>query len=133
MAGLHCERRLWMLVNRPEDRREPSLAEQRRMDFGIEFGRAVTRLFRGGVEITADYQHPQEALDGTASLLQGDVTGVNYYCRSALTILAGPRFPLLRSSIRPKVTGGDRQLFARRLLAAGFFSSATRSWAWAVR
>ncbi len=72
MAGLHCERRLWLLVNRPEDRREPSLAEKRRMDFGIEFGREVTRLFPGGVEITADYEHPQEALDATASLLQGD-------------------------------------------------------------
>jgi len=72
MAGLHCERRLWLLVNRPEDRREPTVAEQRRMDFGIEFGREVTRLFPGGVEITADYQHPQEALEATANLLQGD-------------------------------------------------------------
>jgi len=70
MAGLHCERRLWLLVNRPEDKREHSLAEQRRMEFGIEFGREVTRLFPGGVEITADYRHPQEALDATATLLQ---------------------------------------------------------------
>ena len=72
MAGLHCERRLWLLVNRPEDRREPTVAEQRRMDSGIEFGREVTRLFPGGVEITADYRHPQEALDTTATLLKGD-------------------------------------------------------------
>jgi hypothetical protein len=72
LAGLHCERRLWMLVNRPEDKREPTLAEQRRMQFGIEFGRDVTRLFPGGVEITDDYQHPQEALDSTAALLLGD-------------------------------------------------------------
>jgi CRISPR/Cas system-associated exonuclease Cas4 (RecB family) len=72
MSGLHCERRLWLLVNRPSDRREPTLAEQRRMDFGIEFGREVTRLFPGGIEITADYRHPQEALDATATLLQGD-------------------------------------------------------------
>ena len=72
LAGLHCERRLWMLVNRPEDKREPTLEEQRRMQFGIEFGRDVTRLFPGGVEITADYQHPQEALDSTAALLLGD-------------------------------------------------------------
>ncbi len=71
MAGLHCERRLWLLVNRPEDKREPTVAEQRRMDFGIEFGREVTRLFPGGVEITADYRHPQEALDATAISLQG--------------------------------------------------------------
>ncbi len=42
------------------------------MDFGIEFGREVTRLFPDGVEITEDYRHPQEALDATASLLQGD-------------------------------------------------------------
>ena len=72
LAGLHCERRLWMLVNRPEDRREPTLAEQRRMQFGIEFGRDVTKLFPGGVEITADYRHPQEALDATAARLDGD-------------------------------------------------------------
>ncbi len=72
LAGLHCERRLWMLVNRPEDKREPTLAEQRRMQFGIEFGREVTRLFPGGVEITADYRQPQEALEITAELLQSD-------------------------------------------------------------
>ena len=63
MAGLHCARKLWLLVNRPEDGKERSLAEQRRMDFGTEFGREVTRLFPGGVEITADYRQPQEALD----------------------------------------------------------------------
>jgi CRISPR/Cas system-associated exonuclease Cas4 (RecB family) len=76
MAGLHCERRLWLLVNRPGDRREPTLAEQRRMDFGIEFGREVTRLFPGGVEITPDYRHPQEALDATTSLIEGDAPAV---------------------------------------------------------
>jgi hypothetical protein len=37
------------------------------MEFGIKFGREVTRLFPGGVEITEDYRHPQEALDATAS------------------------------------------------------------------
>jgi hypothetical protein len=63
IARLHCERRLWFLVNRPEDKRESTFAEQRRMDFGIEFGRKVTGLFPGGVEITADYRRPQEALD----------------------------------------------------------------------
>jgi CRISPR/Cas system-associated exonuclease Cas4 (RecB family) len=72
MAGLHCERRLWLSLNRPEKKREPSLAEQRRMDIGIEFGREVTRLFPGGVEVTADYRQPQEALDATATLLQSD-------------------------------------------------------------
>jgi hypothetical protein len=72
MAGLYCQRRLWLLVNRPQDRREPTLVEQRRMEFGIEFGREVTRLFPGGVEITEDYRHPQEALDATASLLRAD-------------------------------------------------------------
>ncbi len=72
MAGLHCDRQLWLLVNRPEDKRDPTLVVQRRMEFGIEFGREVTRLFPGGVEITADYRHPQDALDATASLLQGD-------------------------------------------------------------
>jgi CRISPR/Cas system-associated exonuclease Cas4 (RecB family) len=72
ISGLQCERRLWMLVNRPQDKREPTLAEARRMKFGTEFGRLVTRLFPGGVEISADYRHPQEALDETAELLDGD-------------------------------------------------------------
>ena len=69
MAGLHCERRLWMLFNRPNDGRELTLAEQRRMQIGTEFGRDVTKLFPGGVEITADHGHPQEALDATAAQL----------------------------------------------------------------
>ena len=45
---------MWMLVNRPTDARDPTLAEERRMQFGIDFGRDVTKLFPGGVEITAD-------------------------------------------------------------------------------
>jgi hypothetical protein len=72
MAGLQCERRLWMLANRPEDRREPTLAERHRMDTGIAFGRSVTQLFPDGAEITADYQHPQEALDSTQAILRRD-------------------------------------------------------------
>ncbi len=72
VAGLHCERRLWMLVNQPQDKREPTLAEQKRMQTGTAFGREVTTLFRGGVEITADHAHPQEALDETAVQLAGD-------------------------------------------------------------
>ncbi len=48
IAGLKCERRLWMLVNRPTDARDPTLAEERRMQFGIDFGRDVTKLFPGG-------------------------------------------------------------------------------------
>ncbi len=76
MAGLHCERRLWLLVNCPEGRRKSTPAEQRRMEFGIEFGRDVTRLFPGGVEIAEGYQHPQQALDSTASQLQGDAPAI---------------------------------------------------------
>ncbi len=42
MAGLHCERRLWFLVNRPEDRRESTLAE-----FGIVASRSGARSLAG--------------------------------------------------------------------------------------
>lgn len=52
IAGLQCERRLWVLVNRPEDKREPSFADQRRMEFGTEFGREVVRLLPRSVPIT---------------------------------------------------------------------------------
>jgi hypothetical protein len=61
-----------MLVNRPTDSREPTLAEERRMQFGIDFGRDVTKLFPGGIEITADYRHPQEALDDTTAQIAGE-------------------------------------------------------------
>ena len=71
IAGVHCERRLWMLANRPQDRREPTPAEIHRMKFGTAFGRDVTKLFRGGVEIAADHEHPREALDETVEQLGG--------------------------------------------------------------
>ena len=44
----------------------------------------------------------------------------NYYFRSGFPLL------LCSSLLRPKVTRGDRQLLARRRLAAGFFSPAAR-------
>jgi hypothetical protein len=72
IAGLQCERRLWLLVNQSEDKRDPTLAETRRMRRGTQFGRDVMTLFPGGVEITADHEHPQDALDATAVLLDGD-------------------------------------------------------------
>jgi hypothetical protein len=40
------------------------------MELGTEFGREVTRLFPGGIEITADYRHPQEALETTGDVLR---------------------------------------------------------------
>ena len=44
-AGLHCERRLWMLVNQSNDRGAPTPAEKRRMQFGAEFGhREIARV-----------------------------------------------------------------------------------------
>jgi CRISPR/Cas system-associated exonuclease Cas4 (RecB family) len=72
IAGLHCKRQLWMLANRPQDQRESTPAEIHRMEFGTAFGRDVTKLLVDGVEITADHQHPQEALDETVAQLGGD-------------------------------------------------------------
>ncbi len=50
MAGLHCERRLWLLVDRPEDKREPVLAQRHRMQADYE----ATRPFCDGIEIEED-------------------------------------------------------------------------------
>ena len=61
-----------MLVNRPSDRRAPTAAEEHRMEVGTAFGRDVTKLFPGGLEITADYAHPREALAETADALAGN-------------------------------------------------------------
>jgi CRISPR/Cas system-associated exonuclease Cas4 (RecB family) len=76
VAGLQCERRLWMLVNRPQDRREPTQAEKHRMEIGTAFGRDVTRLFPGGIEISADHEHPEEALEQTAARLNGEAPAI---------------------------------------------------------
>ena len=72
MAGLNCERRLWMLVNRFRERRQPTPAEERRMRIGTEFGRHVTTLYPGGIEIETGHSDPQLALDQTVELLRGD-------------------------------------------------------------
>ena len=71
VAGIHCERRLWLLANRPGERREPTRAEIHRMEFGTTFGRDVTKLFEDGVEIGADHRHPKRALDETVEKLGG--------------------------------------------------------------
>ena len=71
IAGRRCQRRLWMLVNQPEAARGQTPAEEHRMQVGIEFGRIVTELFPGGVEITPDHRHPQQALDATTAELCG--------------------------------------------------------------
>ncbi len=73
IAGLHCERRLWLLVNRPQDRRAPTPAEQHRMEVGSSFGRDVTKLYPQGIEIMPDHEHPQDALDETAAALNSEV------------------------------------------------------------
>lgn len=73
IAGLHCERRLWMIINRPQARREPTQAERHRMEVGTTFGRDVARLFPGGIEITADHEHPEDALEETAVRLNSEV------------------------------------------------------------
>jgi hypothetical protein len=64
------------------------------------------------------------------------LTGVNYFCRLATTILAGAGSSLLRSFLLlQKVTTGDRPayFFVRRREGADFLLPATWSWAAAVR
>lgn len=77
-----------MLVNRPSDRRAPTAAEEHRMEVGTAFGRDVTKLFPGGLEITADYAHPREALAETADALAGNApvlfeAKIRLYCEGS--------------------------------------------------
>ena len=71
MAGLECERRLWLQVHRPHDRQPPSVSEVQRMQTGTAFGRQVTKLFKGGVRIEAGADDPDRALEETTQALTG--------------------------------------------------------------
>jgi CRISPR/Cas system-associated exonuclease Cas4 (RecB family) len=46
------------------------------MEVGSSFGRDVTKLFPRGIEITADHEHPQDALDETAAALNSEVPAI---------------------------------------------------------
>lgn len=67
--GLQCERALWLAVHEPESADPITETQQWIFDQGTEVGRLAHGLFPGGVEVTEDYRHQEEAVATTTRLL----------------------------------------------------------------
>ncbi len=74
--GLQCERALWLSVHEPESADPVSESLQWTFDQGTEVGRLAQGLFPGGVEVTEDHLHSEEAVATTARLLSEGVTAL---------------------------------------------------------
>ncbi len=69
LAGLQCERRLWLTARRPELRTPPDAAQQAVFDQGHRVGELAHRLFPGGVLVEEGPDRLPEALERTRALL----------------------------------------------------------------
>lgn len=69
LAGLQCDKRLFLAVHHPELATQPGAATQAILDMGSEVGEQARRRFPGGVLVEAGYRQAREALARTAELL----------------------------------------------------------------
>lgn len=69
IAGLQCERRLWLQVHARELATPADAAQQAILDAGSEVGRCAHRLFPGGVLVSEAYDQHAAALERTRELL----------------------------------------------------------------
>jgi len=69
LAGLQCDKRLFLAVHHPELATQPGAATQAILDIGSEVGEHARRRFPGGVLVEAGYRQAREALARTAELL----------------------------------------------------------------
>ena len=67
--GCQCALRLCYDVNEPDLAEEFTEEQQARFDTGHEVGELAQRRYPGGKLITADYQHPKQALEQTTDAL----------------------------------------------------------------
>ncbi len=70
VAGLQCLKRLYLMVNEPEEGAEVSEATQIILDQGKEVGKLATELFKGGVLVEEDHRHSREAAEKTELLMK---------------------------------------------------------------
>lgn len=69
LAGLHCDRRLWLRVHRPEEATPPGDAQRHIFRMGNEVGVAAHALFPGGVLVEATASDHVAALRQTRLLM----------------------------------------------------------------
>jgi len=68
-AGLQCLKRLYLMVNSPDEAGEISDAGQLILEQGHEVGELATKLFKGGVLVDEDHLHVREAIKKTRALI----------------------------------------------------------------
>mgnify|MGYP006912891057 CR=1 FL=1 len=68
-AGLQCPRYLWLLCHSPGSADVVTPAQQALFDTGHEVGRVAREQFPGGVLVSEDHLHSQQALKTTDHLL----------------------------------------------------------------
>jgi len=69
VAGVQCFKRLYLMVNSPDEAAEISDVGQLILDQGHAVGELATRLFKGGVLVEEDHLHSKEAVEKTAVLI----------------------------------------------------------------
>jgi len=55
LFGLECPHYLWVVFNNPDERREPTLAQQFRFDEGNKVGELAKKLFPKGIDLPTEY------------------------------------------------------------------------------
>ncbi|MBA5866004.1 MAG: DUF2779 domain-containing protein [Nitrospira sp. CR1.3] len=69
LAGLQCQKRVYLEIHRPQLATPPDPSTRAMLDMGSEIGVMAQRRFPGGVLVTADYRRREAALAQTAALL----------------------------------------------------------------
>lgn len=83
-SGRQCQKRLWLEIHDPK-KSEWSFSAQSRMDEGTAFGILAQELLGGGVLVTADHLHVNEALAETKGLLDQSIDAVPMIFEPAFT------------------------------------------------
>jgi hypothetical protein len=73
-TGRQCCKALWLELHDPDSADPTSESAKWILDEGTEFGRRARGLFPGGVEVTDDHRHPDEAIASTQRLLDEGAT-----------------------------------------------------------
>jgi predicted RecB family nuclease len=69
LAGLQCDKRLFLDIHHPELASKPDAATQAILAMGSEVGEQARKRFPGGILVEAGYRQAREALARTAALL----------------------------------------------------------------
>lgn len=112
VAGLQCEKRVYLETHNPELATEPDDATRAVLDMGTEIGVLARRRYPGGRLIEAGYRQTQLALEQTAAAMADPTIPAIF---EAAILADGV---LIRVDILARVTDGEREDIAAEAAAA---------------